>query len=375
MKFVLANSSLLLFAKFLDTNFFSKWSEEWKELAELMFGGVEAVRYSKEIELLASFSFYLPTIFFSDFTIGQSFLDLKQYRLVDKDAIVSCQWKDRLFTAFLYAFLPYLYNKKLEIWNLVVETGKILVHSEDNGSVAEELSISTGNMKTSYLTIAWKALHNSIKSISSETETILERVFSFIYELHMWSFFVNGKYGFFLFLSFTFFLISFFFCRFLEIPLRLSQKLLFVQKPPVGPQSKLKSLAWLVSFRLSLLLYYVVRVFFTELDNQLTLANATDGKKVTATDPQTVKNPEEENDATLDSARNHSQCCPLCLDDLKEPAVIPCGHLACWNCLFNYALKGGGNNRASTSTLSTHFVKCPVCRFEFLPQQIRPVYL
>jgi hypothetical protein len=200
MKFVLANSSLLLFAKFLDTNFLSKWCEEWKELAGLTFGGVEAVRYSKEIELLASFSFYLPTILFSDFTIGQSFLDLKQYRLVDKDAIVSCQWKDRFFTAFLYAFLPYLYNKKLEIWSLLVETGKILVHSEDTLSVAESSSISTGNTKTSYLTIAWKALQNSIKSISSETETILERVFSFIYELHMWSFFVNGKYGIFLFL-------------------------------------------------------------------------------------------------------------------------------------------------------------------------------
>jgi hypothetical protein len=147
----------------------------------------------------------------------------------------------------------------------------------------------------------------------------------------------------------------------------------------VGPQSKLKSLAWLLSFRLSLLLYYVIRVFFTELDNQLTLANATDGKKVTTTDPQMAKIPEEveeENNLPLDSARNHSQTCPLCLDDLKEPAVIPCGHLACWNCLLNYALKGGGKtNRGNTSTLSTHFVKCPVCRFEFLPQQTRPVYL
>lgn len=147
----------------------------------------------------------------------------------------------------------------------------------------------------------------------------------------------------------------------------------------------MKSLAWLMGLRLLILLYYGVRVFLAEVDEQLTSAT---------TNPSNEENNNLNEDSVGQSSLSSKERifpkvsdkvynCPLCLDEIRQPAVIPCGHMGCWKCLMSYALKTPTSTNPSQSLSSNPstgyrpkaLIKCPVCRYEFLCQKIRPLIL
>jgi hypothetical protein len=89
------------------------------------------------------------------------------------------------------------------------------------------------------------------------------------------------------------------------------------------------------------------------------------------------------------------QRCILCMDGVLQPAVTPCGHLFCWDCIVSWGMHthtdgsvGGGadgqaggqqhnqyNQHQARRTLgSGPMAKCPVCRHEYAPQSVRAVY-
>lgn len=53
-------------------------------------------------------------------------------------------------------------------------------------------------------------------------------------------------------------------------------------------------------------------------------------------------------------------CCSICLDPLKNPATIPCGHIYCLNCINAYWDTEGDKMMYS----------CPQCRQTFAPRPV-----
>jgi hypothetical protein len=172
-------------------------------------------------------------------------------------------------------------------------------------------------------------------------------------------------------------------------------------------------------FRISLLLYCAVRVLFSELDDELSYShhssNTSSGSPIPSTpattalesghgdsgkrlgeggtlitedilSPFTPSSADQQGSATetkekhpkkVDNKEKHKNHCPLCLDIIRKPAAIPCGHIGCWQCLMSYALKPSASFSSSSdsSSSSSSLIKCPVCRYEFLPQRLRPIHL
>lgn len=149
-----------------------------------------------------------------------------------------------------------------------------------------------------------------------------------------------------------------------------------------------------MALRLIVLLYYSLRVFLAEVDDQLTIGTRNQNELLQQTE---ADNPHDESNsqrvslsstkesAPIKSSSDKVYSCPLCLDEIRQPAVIPCGHMGCWKCLMSYALKtpissSGASSSTNPSLSSAGYrpnalIKCPVCRYEFYSQKIRPLIL
>lgn len=135
----------------------------------------------------------------------------------------------------------------------------------------------------------------------------------------------------------------------------------------------MKALSWLVGFRVTLLTYYAARVLLLEIDKQqhtnivstASVSEAgTDAAPAAATTTSTSIN-------SSSTSNTPAKKCALCIDALVSPAVVPCGHIFCWNCIVPYATSRD-HSGGSDSMLSG--VKCPICRTEFKSQQIRALF-
>lgn len=93
----------------------------------------------------------------------------------------------------------------------------------------------------------------------------------------------------------------------------------------MGVDDSLKAISWLgkVSF------FYLVFTIFTNLYE--------------------VYNSKEIVETNVELSPNSSQAsdCFICAETLSNSTALPCGHVYCWNCIFNSMAYGG---------------KCPICR-------------
>jgi len=119
-----------------------------------------------------------------------------------------------------------------------------------------------------------------------------------------------------------------------------------------------------------LLAYYAARVVMHEIDDQLLVLSGPNHDSNDGSDQAT-----KSSDSTSAAVTTTSLwgTCPLCLDNIQQAALLPCGHMCCWECVTSYAFsaqvqqqqqEGGGGSQC----------KCPVCRHEFSRQRIRAIH-
>jgi len=133
----------------------------------------------------------------------------------------------------------------------------------------------------------------------------------------------------------------------------------------------MKALSWLVGFRVTLLTYYAARVLLSEIDKQQNTSTSTTGNASSGSSTSTAAQ-----EPAIPSSTHSSppaKKCALCIDALVHPAVVPCGHIFCWNCIVPYAT-GNSIREMSGDDAGGSAVKCPICRTAFQSQKIRALF-
>lgn len=62
------------------------------------------------------------------------------------------------------------------------------------------------------------------------------------------------------------------------------------------------------------------------------------------------------------AAEEHNFSCRICLSVPEGPVVTPCGHLACWKCLYSWL------------AMHPHAPSCPVCKAHCAMHDVLPIY-
>lgn len=125
-----------------------------------------------------------------------------------------------------------------------------------------------------------------------------------------------------------------------------------------------------MGFRISLIAYYAARVVLSEVDKEMYNTNTADSTGGISGSASGSGSTSSGANNTSTSGNASGKRCSLCIDSLVSPAVVPCGHIFCWNCIVPYAT----NPSSGVDSDSGGGVKCPICRTEFQAQKIRALH-
>ena len=85
-------------------------------------------------------------------------------------------------------------------------------------------------------------------------------------------------------------------------------------------------------------------------------------------------NETKESTSTSTSASASKQC-PLCMDQVTNPAAPQCGHIFCWDCIHTWVNTHTTDRTHSGSSGSgSGDIKCPVCRCLFKRKAVRALF-
>ena len=139
----------MLFANFFDEYEIRRLNEDVKELSCQLIGGRQSVCYAAEITLAARLAFYMPSLLLAGRTVGQSFCAFELFKVVtqqhrgspsasSKDSMQTRSIIDKLkasdafLVALLYALLPYLNERKYEVYRKALDFWNIFISPEDD---------------------------------------------------------------------------------------------------------------------------------------------------------------------------------------------------------------------------------------------------
>ena len=73
------------------------------------------------------------------------------------------------------------------------------------------------------------------------------------------------------------------------------------------------------------------------------------------------------------SSTSTSKQCPLCMDQVTNPAAPQCGHIFCWDCIHTW-VNTHTTDRTHSGSSGGGDIKCPVCRCLFKRKAVRALF-
>jgi len=230
-------------------------------------------------------------------------------------------------------------------------TNQLEIYHQSLRNIANSERAAKDNQPTIWSAI-WRAVCISFSSLSGvDNSQRLETFRTILQDVHLYLFLRHGRY-----LEWA--------LRLVNLPLMSKYNLSQAQSDALKQQFKV--LSFVVLGRMLLLLSYGTRVVLNHLDQQMASLSG---------QPQA----EEQEDSSAASAipvsndRSSSvKKCWLCLDGLRNPSVLPCGHVFCWACLFD--LRNSGSNVNGTNGITAGEMLCPMCRTAFRANKVRALH-
>jgi hypothetical protein len=212
-----ADPAHALFASCLDLYYIKKLLLSCQSLADHFLGVSFTAQHQAELYLIARLSYYFPSLLGYHATPGQIFCNLLPVHFIENDssksqAIRSPQRNELLKLAIAYSILPYLYDRRDDIWRAFHGMYRILSEKEDDlypeegkeGSeqdqpqslenAIDQLQTLTPSLRHSYLTVILNAFNRCWGHVGADVSTRLQRILTFLNDLHMALFLLQNRY-------------------------------------------------------------------------------------------------------------------------------------------------------------------------------------
>lgn len=226
-----APQSTMLFAQFLDQYEISKLTESVTDLSSELLGGRTSSLIRPELSLLSRSLYYACSILGLGVTPGQALCDFKIVQTYGTNKVSKAHTRSLLKAIALYSLLPYIYDRKSDIFSGLVNIYEFVVTPEDIPSaVYSEPEVNDGGVESmvqgdyisddsdeilsepsesselinitersppidSFITKFIRALISAVSTIASSSSERLDTMLSFLMDFHRMFFFRFGRFG------------------------------------------------------------------------------------------------------------------------------------------------------------------------------------
>jgi hypothetical protein len=199
-----------LFAYYLDNYHLRRLQEQSVEFCESILGSRQALTFTAEIGLLSRLIYYVTSLLAFHATPGQAFCGLKSmefFESASKTIHLRLPTKHRyILLALLYSLLPYLYDRKDDVYRSIVSIVEIIYEKEEDltsTTAHEDESLHATSESTlpdagkqqniSFLSTIQHAIQRCWGHVATDASTRLERICSFLFDLHFLLFLLYDK--------------------------------------------------------------------------------------------------------------------------------------------------------------------------------------